>query len=232
VTVEDPWTGVTALVDPSRRVLYTYVRRAGHPVTRDEAADATRISRSLAAFHLDKLVDAGVLHARYQAPPDRPRGRGRSPKVYEFTGDTVTVTIPERRYQLIAEILAAAVDREPADAKHAATRRAHEHGQNLGTALADNGTGLNAALQHLGYEPDESIGTVLLHNCPFHALAARHTALVCGLNRAFLAGLLEGLATTDRQALLSPGPGRCCVALAEIRDGPGTAGDPDRSALR
>lgn len=216
--MDDPWPGVTALVDPSRRTLYNYVRRAGHPVSRDEAADATGISRGLAAFHLDKLVGVGLLHARYQAPPDRPRGRGRSPKVYELTGVGVAVTIPERRYQLIAEILAAAVEDDPGDAQHAASRHARQHGQALGAALADNGADLALALEHLGFEPEHTVGTVLLRNCPFHALAARHTSLVCKLNHAFLTGLLDGLAVTDRHALLAPGPGRCCVELAE----PGT----------
>jgi predicted ArsR family transcriptional regulator len=209
----DAWTGVTALVDPSRRALYDYVRRAGHPVSRDEAGDAAGMSRGLAAFHLDKLVDAGLLHAWYQAPPDQPRGRGRSPKVYELTTDGITVTVPERRYQLMAEILAAAVADDPTNAGQAATRHAHRHGQALGTALADDGTDLHAALTHLGFEPEHTPGRVLLHNCPFHALAARHTGLVCGLNHAFLTGLLDGLRADDRQAVLAPHPGRCCVEL-------------------
>jgi predicted ArsR family transcriptional regulator len=198
-------------------MLYNCVRRAGHPVSRDEAADATGISRGLAAFHLDKLVGAGLLRARYEAPSDRPRGRGRSPKVYELAGDGVAVTIPERRYQLIAEILAAAVDDDPTDAQHAANRHAHQHGQSLGAAFADNGADLVAALEHLGFEPDGTARAVLLRNCPFHALAARHTSLVCELNHAFLTGLLDGLAATDRHALLAPGRGRCCVELAPGR---------------
>jgi predicted ArsR family transcriptional regulator len=220
VTVDEPWTGVTALVDPSRRALYNYVRRATHPVSRDEAADATGISRGLAAFHLDKLVGAGLLRAGYQAPPDRPRGRGRSPKVYQLIGDGIALTIPERRYQLMSEILAAAVDDNPTDAQRAATRHAHQRGRALGAGLADNGADLMVALEHLGYEPEGTPGQVVLRNCPFHALAARHTTLVCGLNHAFLTGLLEGLGTTGRHALLAPRPGRCCVELAESRDGP------------
>src|SRR5690606_39981116 len=78
-----PWQAVAALVDPVRRRLYEYVRRQDHPVTREEAADAHSISRNLTAFHLDKLVEAQLLTARYEAPSDQPRGRGRTPKVYE-----------------------------------------------------------------------------------------------------------------------------------------------------
>lgn len=216
--MDDTWAGVTALIDPSRRALYDYVRRAGHPVSREEAADQAGISRGLAAFHLDKLVGVGLLGARYQAPPDQPRGRGRSPKVYEPTTDHVAVSIPERRYQLIAEILAAAVDEEPADAGHAALdharRRGHALGAALGTELAaGRDRGLLAALGRLGFEPQPAAGRLVLHNCPFHALATRHTSLVCGLNHAFLTGLLDGLCATDRHAVLAPHPGRCCVEL-------------------
>jgi predicted ArsR family transcriptional regulator len=215
----EAWTGVTALVDASRRALYDYVHRAGHPVTREEAGDATGMSRGLAAFHLDKLVDAGLLRATYQAPPGEPRGRGRTPKVYEPAGDGVTVTIPERRYQLIAEILAAAVDDDPAHADDAATRHARGRGHTLGTTLAADGADLGTALAHLGFEPHADAGQILLRNCPFHALASRHTALVCGLNHAFLAGLLDGLRATGHEAVLAPHPGRCCVELART---PGT----------
>jgi predicted ArsR family transcriptional regulator len=216
MSTEDPWAGVTALVDPSRRTLYDYVRRADHPVSREEAGDAAGISRGLAAFHLDKLVEVGLLRARYEAPADRPRGRGRSPKVYEPAADGVTVTIPERRYQLIAEILADAVATDPADAAGAARRQARRRGHEVGAALT---TGhephLLPALTGLGFEPQRSGGRVLLHNCPFHALAARHTGLVCGLNHAFLAGLIDGLGA-EAEARLAPHPGRCCVELTPV----------------
>lgn len=217
---------MAALADPSRRALYDHVRHQDHPVTREEAADATGITRGLAAFHLDKLVDAGLLRARYQAPPGQPRGRGRSPKVYEPAGDGLAVTIPERRYELIAEILADAVAEDPTRADAAAHRLAGQRGRELGAGLAADGCGVLSALDGLGFEPrPEGAGPaagdpapaaprrVLLHNCPFHALATRHTALVCGLNHAFLTGLLDGLGAADVAARLAPRPGACCVAL-------------------
>src|SRR5690348_7603634 len=103
------------MADGSRRSLYDYVRHQDHPVSREEAADATGMSRGLVAFHLDKLVEAGLLAARYQPPAGQPRGRGRTPKVYEPAGDGFAVTIPERRYELIAEILADAVAGNPTE---------------------------------------------------------------------------------------------------------------------
>ncbi|NJC73945.1 hypothetical protein HC031_30155 [Planosporangium thailandense] len=215
------WSTVAALVDRSRRALYEYVRRAGHPVTREEAAEAHGMSRNLTAFHLDKLVDAGLLCARYEAPADQPRGRGRAPKVYEPVGDEVAITIPERRYELIAEILADAVVEDSADAVRTAHRHARERGRDLGTrvraAAGDGNSGgaddIAAALAALGFEPQVEPGRVLLTNCPFHALAGRHPGLVCGLNHAFVAGLVEGGAVTGAQARLDPRPGICCVHI-------------------
>jgi predicted ArsR family transcriptional regulator len=52
---------------------------------------------------------------------------------------------------------------------------------------------------------------VVLANCPFDALAQKHTALVCGLNRDFVQGVAEGLGCDGVAACLEPEPGRCCV---------------------
>jgi predicted ArsR family transcriptional regulator len=220
VVVPDRWTAVVALADSSRRALYTYVRRADHPVSREEAAQAAGISRGLAAFHLDKLVDAGLLRAWHEASPDQPRGRGRAPKLYELASAGVAVTIPERRYELIAEILADAVASEPADAEHAALRLAHQRGLHTGARLPEEGGDLVSALDLLGFEPRrDADGNLLLRNCPFHVLAVRQTALVCGLNHAFVAGIVEGLGDTRVEARLAPRPGACCVQLARVPRG-------------
>src|SRR5918995_3572429 len=94
-----------ALEDDLRRELYLHVRRAGRPVTRDEAAAATGISRKLAAFHLDKLVDRGLLTSSYARPPGRGgRGAGRTAKYYEPSDRRIDVTIPERRYDQLSEV--------------------------------------------------------------------------------------------------------------------------------
>jgi predicted ArsR family transcriptional regulator len=209
--MEDRWRVVAALVDRTRRALFDYVRRQDRPVSREEAAEAQGMSRGLAAFHLDKLVEAGLLRARYQAPAGRPRGRGRTPKVYESARDSLAISIPERRYQLLAEILADAVDDDPADVSGAVQRHARRRGLDFGAQLP--GRDLMSVLTGLGFEPRPAAdGQVLLHNCPFHPLAARHTSLVCGLNHAFLGGLLERLAAGVRADLV-PRPGACCVTL-------------------
>jgi predicted ArsR family transcriptional regulator len=148
--MDDRWNAVAALSEPSRRALYDYVRRQDHPVAREEAAAATGMTRALAAFHLDKLVEAGLLSARYAPPAGQARGRGRSPKVYEATGDALMVTIPERRYELIADILAEAVAGGEHPAAEAAARLAYRRGRDL-SVVVPPGQNVVGLLDGLGF---------------------------------------------------------------------------------
>jgi predicted ArsR family transcriptional regulator len=210
------WQVVAALVDPVRRSLYDHVRREHRPVTREEAAQAVDVSRNLAAFHLDKLVEVGMLHARYEAPAERPRGRGRTPKVYEAATDGLSLTVPQRHYELVGTILADAIATDPTDARSAAHRHAAALGRSVGTGarrVGDVVVRASAALAGLGYEPRGEGADVVLGNCPFHALAARHTTLICGVNAEFVGGLLVGLGCHSLRAELRPRPGGCCVRL-------------------
>ena len=220
------WEAVGALVDSVRRALFDYVRRQDHPVTREEAADAQGVSRNLAAFHLDKLVEVGLLRARYESPADQPRGRGRTPKVYQASGDDLALTVPERRYELVGEILADAVAEEPTRAGEAAVERAAgrgwAHGQHIAGHLppgADPAGELAVAclaLDGLGFESRPEGAAVVLRNCPFHDLAQRQRQLVCGINHAFVSALLTGLGTAHVTARLEPRPDACCVELSTV----------------
>jgi predicted ArsR family transcriptional regulator len=209
---------VTALVDPVRRALYEYVRRQRRAVTREEAAQAQAISRSLTAFHLDKLVDSGLLRARYESPAGQPRGRGRAPKVYESIGEGLVLTVPPRRYELVGQILADAVATDPTAAGEAALRVAYDLGRAYGEQAAvppggDALTVARGALAEIGFEPTAEADRILLVNCPFHALASRQRELICGINRAFVDGVLAGLGARRLTATLVPRPGNCCVEV-------------------
>jgi predicted ArsR family transcriptional regulator len=105
---------VSVLADEVRRGLYDFIRRAHRPVTREEAAADTGISAKLAAFHLEKLVTAGLLTFRYDNPGGK-RKVGRKPKVYEPADTDIRISIPERHPDTLAEILIDAVlDQQPA----------------------------------------------------------------------------------------------------------------------
>ena len=199
-------------MDPVRRALFEHVRRERRPVTREDAAEAAGISRGLAAFHLDKLVDAGLLRARYEAPPEQQRGRGRTPKVYEPTDTGVALVVPPRQYELVASILAAAMD-SGADVASLAYEQGREHGASR--SRVRTGDKVLAMLDELGFEPrvDES-GDIVLGNCPFHSLAVRHPELICGLNQSYISGLLAGVGADYLHARLEARPNDCCVQIA------------------
>jgi predicted ArsR family transcriptional regulator len=226
VTADPAIRAIAALDDDLRWGMYEFIRAARHPVTRDEAAAAVGISRKLAAFHLDKLVDAGALSARYE-PAGGIRRVGRAPKVYEPSGMDIRVSIPRRCHDVLAGILVEALAAEDRgeNARDAARRIAGEHGAEIGAAEremsrpgrlgAERALSLaGKVLAERGYEPvRESPACLRLRNCPFHPLASVAPELVCGLNHAFLTGMVDGLQASTVSAVLDPRPGECCVEL-------------------
>src|SRR5215204_6971421 len=125
---------IALLADELRQRLYRFVAAQPHPVTRDQAAAAVGISRKLAAFHLDKLTAAGLLEATAPDPASRRPGPGRAPKAYRPATAEVAVSVPQRRYDLLGEVLAQAIVAEgPASsARHTAHQLARDRGQALG----------------------------------------------------------------------------------------------------
>lgn len=217
---------LAALEDDLRQGMYEFIRTARRPVTREEAAEAVGISRKLAAFHLDKLVEAGLLRSNYE-PVGGLRKVGRTPKVYQPVDVDIRISIPERQHDVLAAILVDAVLTERSDetARQAAMRAAHERGQRVaatereqlrpGRLGAERALTLSEGLlKRHGYGPDRvSPVCVALRNCPFHPLAGQEPDLVCGLNHAFLTGFLTGLDAPKVAAVLEPRAGECCVEL-------------------
>jgi predicted ArsR family transcriptional regulator len=220
-------TGLAGLGDPLRRSLYRHVAEQGVPVSRDQAAQAVGISRPLAAYHLDKLVDDGLLEDRYQRRGGRQGpGAGRPAKHYVRADRQLELSLPARDYAALAELLAGAVEADPSGAAQTALNRAAASlGAELGTEAAshpgadDHPDQVLAALRQTlaarGYEPhDELDGSIRLRNCPFDRIAAHHRQLVCGANHAMLQGLTNHLdGDPPVRAALDPQPGRCCVVL-------------------
>jgi predicted ArsR family transcriptional regulator len=216
-SVPEGTLGLDALSNPVRRRVYDYVASQSAPVRRDQVAETVRISRTLAAYHLDRLAEAGLLTTGYARPEGRGGpGAGRPAKQYAPAQDEVSVTIPPRDYGLFAEILVDAVAGEDSEALRTALVAAAER---RGRALDDAEADLLATLTGCGYEPrvteDDDIE---LANCPFHRIAQRETALVCGMNQAFLRGVLAARDAEPDRVELAPGPGRCCVVIHADKD--------------
>ncbi|GAA0906838.1 helix-turn-helix transcriptional regulator [Pseudonocardia zijingensis] len=218
-------SGVSALAEPARRALYLYVAAQPEAVSRDQAAEGVGLPRHTAKFHLDKLVEEGLLDTEFRRLTGRRGpGAGRPTKLYRRSEREVAVTLPPRHYDLAGLILAGAVEtaaRDGVPVLDAVQRAAAECGRRLGgdTEAGDEdpgGSPLEAAATMLaghGYEPRVGDGVVELANCPFHALAREHTELVCGMNLHLITAMLGERGPTGVRAGLDPAPDRCCVTL-------------------
>ncbi|PPS70128.1 MULTISPECIES: helix-turn-helix transcriptional regulator [Streptomyces] len=207
-------SAVAALDEPTRRRLYDHVVRRPEPVSRDEAAEALGLARQTAAFHLDRLADESLLDVVYERRSGRTGpGAGRPAKLYKRSAKEVTVSLPERHYELAGRLLAQALE-ESESTGEPVRSVLHRKAQVLGAQLAGPGQAdVFAVLEENGFEPRSDGDAIVLGNCPFHALAREHTQTVCGMNLHLLRGLLDGLAESGLQACLAPSPGHCCVRL-------------------
>src|SRR5215472_13806913 len=147
---------VALLAEPTRQRLYLYLRERNEPVGREEAARHAGIKPRLAAFHLDRMADAGLLEVVYRRLTGRVGpGAGRPAKVYSVSPRSFSVEVPQTRYGLAASMMATAV------------------GKSLGGEIRQQartkGARLDAVqrkLRQLGYEPQvHESGEWTMRNC-------------------------------------------------------------------
>ncbi|MEE2033620.1 helix-turn-helix transcriptional regulator [Rhodococcus chondri] len=229
--------GIGALADPVRRSLYLYVTAQPEAVGREDAAAAVDLPVHSAKFHLDRLVAEGLLDTEFRRLSGRTGpGAGRPSKLYRRSSRHLSVSLPERRYDLAGQVLAEAIEQSMHDAvpiADAVRTAADRHGRRLAAespaeqkSCADVTSEPAAAvtvsteveqvgtiLARYGYEPRTAGNSIRLANCPFHRLASTHRQLVCSMNLALIEGLLAGLDADDLAATLAPEPGFCCVSI-------------------
>ena len=211
--------GLSHLDDPLRRQLYEHVIESDGPVSREQAAVAASIGRTLAAYHLDKLAEAGLLTVSYQRPAGRGGpGAGRPAKLYTRAAQEITVSVPPRDYELLARLLVASVEQDASGAvRQAVNNAAHEAGRSAG---AETGGDVIGALHNCGYLPHDDDGRIKLRNCPFHLVAEDHRDVVCGLNLRLVEGVIAGCGHVHAHAELDPDAGRCCVVVHDVQPSP------------
>lgn len=197
---------LASLAEPIRRGLYDFVSTAPGPVTRDEAAQGMGVSRQVAAYHLDRLADDGLLEVEFRRLTGREGpGAGRPSKLYRRSAEEYEVSVPPRRYQLAARILLEAVRAAHVD-PGAVAEVARRTGSDLGHG------GLAEALAETGYEPAVENGETRFRNCPFHVLRDQDRETTCRLNLALVEGMIES-SGSDATAVLAPEDGYCCVRV-------------------
>ena len=215
---------VGALQDPVRRALYLHVVEQGCAVSRDEAAEAVGISRALAAFHLDKLMELGLLKAEYRRLSGRSGpGAGRTSKLYRRSRHRFNMSLPHRNHELLARLLAESSDSAARIAPD--TEPAREYGRSLGSRARKGMRGhpdpakllecVEAVLESLGFEPYRtSAAEIRLRNCPFDPLSRLYTPLVCGVGQAIITGITQGVGADRLRVGRKEQPNRCCGLVA------------------
>lgn len=215
-------TTLGALADPIRRALYRFVSDQGEPVSREQAAQGVEIPRHTAKFHLDRLVDEGLLVTEFRRLTGRTGpGAGRPAKLYRRSAREVSVSLPHRRYDLAAEVLADAIERSlggtamdqaVADAADAAAQLAVDQAADRPGDQDGELDRVALTLAPFGFEPKVEEDLVLA-NCPFDRLAAEHRDLVCGMNLAFVGSVADRLGCAGVRAEPDSADQGCCVRV-------------------
>ena len=219
--------GVAALNDPIRRALYQFVAGSAEAVSREQAAAAAGVQKALAAFHLDKLADEGLLEFEFKRLTGRTGpGAGRPSKLYRRSGRQIEVSLPRREYDLAGTLLAGAIDAAESSrrtVRDELERSSYEFGRRMGAQAREQVSGraskakrreaLLEVLRDHGFEPRLAGRDIVLANCPFHTLAQQFTDLVCGMNLHLMEGVRSAFDVGDDelQPRLEPEPGQCCV---------------------
>jgi predicted ArsR family transcriptional regulator len=223
-----------ALGDPTRRRIFFFVREAGEVVGKDEVAEGVGIDRRLAAFHLDKLVEQRFLRAEFRRRSGRSGpGAGRPAKLYGLADAELSVSLPERHYDLLAQLLLRAMsDRSEAPTQAVLERVGYEFGREIGlrqlaergddaTPLGTRTTTTEAIaevvrlLSRFGFAAESEGGDAIKAcACPFEEMAFHDPARVCGLDRAIWRGILSAFApqATLAEATTRAQGDEACVA--------------------
>jgi predicted ArsR family transcriptional regulator len=195
-----------ALGNRSRARVYATLRDAGEPLDAATLAARVGLHQNTVRWHLDHLLDAGLVSSGRQ-PLDRP---GRPRVVYEALPEPLPAAAADD-HRLLASALAAALADTP-DGPQRAVAAGEEWGRYLverpepgaRTAAADAVEAVVQILDDQGFAPTVDGTCVAMHHCPFRELATKHPEVVCGMHHGLVVGALAELRTDVSAGELVP----------------------------
>lgn len=217
----DPTTG-PALGESRSRVL-AVLQEADGPLGVVDMAEQVRLHPNTARFHLDGLVDAGLVERTTEdrEQPGRPRTL--------YTARVGGAPAGRRSYRLLAEILTSFIAAQTPESDKAALRAGEAWGhylterpapfQRVDAAVATRQ--LVETLDAIGFDPEPVMDgperQVLLHHCPFREAAEEHRDIVCSIHLGLMQGLLAELDAPLEAQRLDPfvEPSLCVAHLAD-----------------
>ena len=224
-----------ALGDPELRSTVLLVRGAGNPLTADDVSDRLGVSRSVARWRLERLVEAGLATVGFERRSGRTGpGAGRPAKTYAAAPETSAVEFPRRHYEALVGRLVDALPRR-GRAKHL-DHVGYSFGLELGRAArlrpASTVRGsldrLCRGLGRLGFQAavdsvTDREAVIVSATCPLRPVVVADTdarALDAGMWRGLLASAAGPAAAssarcTTHDCLDGQAPCRIVVAFAE-----------------
>lgn len=182
-----------ALGDNTRYAIYLELARSPRPLSTADVAESLGLHPNTVRPHLERMRDVALLDVR----TDVRGGVGRPQHLYSLAADAPSLGLEPPTFPVLARMLltmASAAGLSGEDAAEAG----RVQGRADAAAHADAPSCLQALveqLDHLGFDPavdgspDGDTAVIAFTHCPFQDLADAHPALVCGLHR----GLVEGL---------------------------------------
>ena len=217
------------------------IQRAAEPVGVSEIANRIGVHPNTVRFHLEALVDDGIV----ERVPDTPSGPGRPRAGYRARPGLARGGA--RRYRVLAEILLSHLSATSDDPAAAATAAGRTWGGHLVPRPApsrkvtrdDAVNRLTAMLGDLDFAPEPVAGEhgppdrIRLRHCPFLELAEPHRDLVCPLHLGLMQGALTELRAPVTVTALTPFA-ETTACLAHLTPGPehGATAAPRSAASR
>lgn len=223
--------GDRQVLGESRLGVLTLLQDAGQPLGVADVAAATGLHANTARFHLDGLVEAGLVErttesreqpgrprALYAARPGSARGGQRS---YRLLAEILTDYLASHAARPAKEALAAGMrwGRHLAQSSHEG--RTRRRPLDAGAATRD----LVAMLDDVGFQPEarrlRHERQILLRHCPFREAAIEHEEVVCAVHLGLMQGVLTELEAPIVAARLDPFvEPSLCIAHLQPKDAP------------
>jgi predicted ArsR family transcriptional regulator len=213
----------SAFGDPTRRDIYLFVRAAPQGVKAAEVAEHFALHPNVARHHLEKLAAGGYLDVELA----RHESAGRPSKRYRVGASDMHLSFPPRRDDLLATLLARALERLPTDeARALAEDVGYEYGRAIAARMepSEGHRSVKAAVASVadaltahGFaahaEARGNALTLVAEHCPFGDAARQYPHVLCAVDTGMVKGMLEGLygETSPRITESRPGGDDHCV---------------------
>ena len=214
----------SAFGDPTRRDIYLFVRSAPDGAKAAEVAERFDLHPNVARHHLEKLAAGSYLDVELE----RHVTAGRPSKRYRAAASDNHLSFPPKRDDLLATLLARALERLPIDeARALAEEVGYDYGRSIAArmepteghrsvkaAVASVADALTAHGFAAHTEARDGGLAIVSECCPFGETAQRYPHVVCALDRGMIRGMLAGLygETSPQFETSRPDGGDHCVA--------------------